>query len=447
MQNFLKKVKKGSFSFSQEFFLLQCASMNLHQRTLPNGLTIQAVEMPSSNVVTTLILAGAGSRYETQEISGISHFLEHMFFKGAKKYPTPKSVAEAVDSFGGEFNAFTGKEYAGYYVKSGQENLEKSLDVLSDMLLHSTFQEAEIDRERGVILEEMAMYQDMPTYQISWDFEALVFGDQPLGRDQIGTKDLIQTVTREQFHEYKESLYVPSNMVITLAGAVDESSLDLVESFFAPQKNTPQSRTPFAFDESIATQKIKLRTKKTEQYHLSFGVRVFAENDDRFPALKVLSTILGGNMSSRMFQHVREQKGLCYSIRTMVDEYTDTGLLTTNAGVKLSDVLEAAKAIRHEYDDVQKNGVDSEEFVKAKNYLLGKTDLQTEDTESVAHHFAKNHLLYKSQENFDEWKEKIRNVSQAEVEAVAKEFLIPENMRFAGIGPEQDEEQILRILS
>jgi predicted Zn-dependent peptidase len=166
------------------------------------------------------------------DIAGISHFLEHMFFKGAEKYPTPKAVAEAVDSFGGEFNAFTGKEYAGYYVKSGAQNLEKSLDVLSDMLLHSKFNPREIDHERGVILEEMAMYLDMPTYQISWDFEGLVFGDQPLGRDQIGTRELIKSVTQQQFQEYQKKLYTPDNLVITIAGAVDENSLDLVEKFF-----------------------------------------------------------------------------------------------------------------------------------------------------------------------------------------------------------------------
>ena len=421
--------------------------MKIHQRTLKNGLRLQAIEMPASKVVTTLILAGAGSRYETIDIAGISHFLEHMFFKGADRYPTPKAVAEAVDSFGGEFNAFTGKEYAGYYVKSGHQNLRRSLDVLSDMLLNSKFNSAEIDRERGVILEEMAMYLDMPTYQISWDFERLVFGDQPLGRDQIGTRDLIQSVTQAQFKEYQASLYVPENMVITVAGAVDETSLDLIEEFFVFPEDAKQDRTPFAYDDSIETKKWKIREKKTEQYHISFGVKAVSEADDEFPALKLLATILGGNMSSRMFQHIREQKGLCYSIRTYVDEYTDTGLLTTNAGVKLDDVLSAAQAIRVEYDDVRENGVSAEEFEKAKNYLIGKTDLSTEDTESVAHHFAKNELLYRSQESFEQWQSKLEKVTKAEVESLAKRILVPENMRFAGIGPQINEDDLQAIIS
>ncbi|MCF7830589.1 insulinase family protein [Candidatus Gracilibacteria bacterium] len=420
--------------------------MKIHHRKLANGLRLQAVEMPGTNVVTTLILAGAGSRYEDISIAGISHFLEHMFFKGAKKYPTPKSVAEAVDSFGGEFNAFTGKEYAGYFVKSGQENLSKALDVLSDMLLFSKFDSPEIDRERGVILEEMAMYLDAPMYQISWDFEQLVFGDQPLGRDQIGTKELIKSVTSEQFKQYKNELYVPENMVITVAGAVNEKTLDEVEKFFQ-FNNQSQNRKSLPFDANITTEKFKIRIKKTEQYHVSLGVRALAETDERFPALKVLATILGGNMSARMFQRIREQKGLCYSIRTQVDEFTDTGLLTTRAGVKLDDVLRAVEAIRHEYDDIIENGITNEELLKAQNYLCGKVDLKTEDTEEVAHHFGKDSLLYNITEDFDSWKNKIRKVTKKEVEALAKELLAPQNLRFAGIGPKVDEEKLLKLIS
>ncbi len=420
--------------------------MKLHSKTLPNGLRLQAIEMPGTNVVTTLILAGAGSRYENIEIAGISHFLEHMFFKGSKKYPTPKAVAEAVDAFGGEFNAFTGKEYAGYYVKSGAQNLNKSLDVLSDMLLHAQLNQEEINRERGVILEEMAMYLDMPTYQISWDFEQLVFGDQPLGRDQIGTRELIQNVTSEQFKQYRNELYVPKNMVITVAGAVNEASLETVAKYFEmPEAEQGREMTPF--DKTIATKKFHIREKKTEQYHLSFGVRAISERDEQYAALRILAVILGGNMSSRMFQHVREQKGLCYSIRTSVDEYTDTGLLSTRAGVKLGDVLRAAEAIRAEYDDVRENGVSDAELTNAKNYLLGKTDLQTEDTEDVAHHFSKNELLYDVRESYEDWKDQISTVSKEEVEALAKKILVPENFRFGGIGPAIDEEDLLKIIS
>ncbi|MCF7917416.1 insulinase family protein [Candidatus Gracilibacteria bacterium] len=420
--------------------------MKIHTKTLSNGLRLQAVEMPGTNVVTTLILVGAGSRYEDISIAGISHFLEHMFFKGAKKYKTPKAVSEAVDGFGGVFNAFTGKEYAGYYIKSGKENLTASLDVLSDMMLHSRFDPIEIDKERGVILEEMAMYLDAPMYQISWDFEQLVFGDQPLGRDQIGTREVIQSVTQKQFKDYQSSLYVPENTVITVAGAVNAKDLDLLEQYF-PFESKKKTLTSASFDASLSTKKLKIREKKTEQYHISFGVRALSETDPAFPALEVLSTILGGNMSARMFQHVREQKGLCYSIRTQVDEYTDTGLLTTRAGVKLDDVLKAVEAIRHEYDDIRNNGVSASELTKAKNYLCGKIDLSTEDTEEVAHHYGKDTLLYAKHEDFEVWKKRIQSVTKVQVETLAKKILSPQHFRFSGIGPALDEERLLKLIS
>jgi len=401
--------------------------------------------MPGTNVVTTLVLVGAGSRYESKENTGLSHFLEHMFFKGAKKYKTPIEVSEAVDSFGGEFNAFTGKEYAGYYVKSGKENLDTSLDVLSDMLIEATFPAQEIEKERGVILEEMAMYQDAPMYQISWDFERLVFGDQPLGWDQIGTAEVIKNITREAFVDYKESQYTADNMIIVCAGAVDKTTLDKMEKMF-PVSDKPRGIPPTKFEASFATDKIKLRVKKTEQYHLSFGVQTPAETDPLFPALKVLGVALGGNMSSRMFQRVRETQGLCYSIRTNVDEYSDTGLMTTRAGVKVSEVLKAVEAIRHEYDEISEKGISQLECEKAINYIVGKTDLSTEDTEDVAHEYAKNVLLYGSVETYEDWKEKVRAVKLEDVNKLAKELLKPENFRFAGIGPKLDEDKLKDLL-
>jgi predicted Zn-dependent peptidase len=419
--------------------------MKLFERTTKSGLRLQAISMPGTNVVTTMVLVGAGSRYETKENTGLSHFLEHMFFKGAKKYKSPKEVSEAVDSFGGEFNAFTGKEYAGYYVKSGQENLDTSLSVLSDMLIEATFPAAEIEKERGVILEEMAMYQDAPMYQISWDFERLVFGDQPLGWDQIGTAEVIKNISRDAFVAYKESQYVADNMIIVCAGAVDETTLDKMETMF-PVSTKPRGIPPTPFESSFATDTIKLRNKKTEQYHLSFGVKTPAETDPLFPALKVLGVALGGNMSSRMFQRVRETQGLCYSIRTNVDEYSDTGLMTTRAGVKVTEVLKAVAAIRHEYDEIATNGITPEECTKAINYLIGKTDLSTEDTEDVAHEYAKNALLYGNVETYEDWKNKVRAVKLEDVNQMARELFKPENLRFAGIGPTQDEEALKKLL-
>jgi len=411
-----------------------------------SGLRIQGINIPGSNVITTMILAGAGSRYETKDVSGISHFLEHMFFKGAEKYKTPKAVSEAVDSFGGEFNAFTGKEYAGYYIKSGKNNIEKSLEVLSDMLLYSTFPAEEIEKERRVILEEMAMYKDAPMYQISWDFERLVFGDQPLGWDQIGSEEVIKRLQQSDFFDYQKKLYTPENIVVTLAGGVNEALLARVAEFF-DIPNTKNQIHLIPFDPSIPTKKCQIREKKTEQYHLAFGIRSVAEKDENFPTLTVLSTILGGNMSSRLFQHVREKKGLCYSIRTQVDEYTDTSLLVTRSGVSVDSVSEAVEAVREEYDLIAQKGIDDDELEKAKNYLLGRTDLDTEDSESVAHWYGKELLLYGKIDTHQDWKEKIKSVKKSAVENLAQEIFVPENFRFAGIGPGFSEESAEKILA
>src|SRR5690606_23231942 len=205
---------------------------NYQETKLENGLRVLTSTIPSDSI-TLLVLVGAGSRYEELAISGISHFIEHMFFKGASRFKNTKEVSEAIDGVGGQFNAFTGKEYAGYYVKLAKENKEVAFDVIADMLINPTFDKAEIDKERGVIMEELNMYQDTPMYQIGWDFEKIMFGDQPMGRDQIGTKELIKGVTQEQFMQYHDELYGSENTVISVAGNISHQEiLDLVNKYF-----------------------------------------------------------------------------------------------------------------------------------------------------------------------------------------------------------------------
>lgn len=419
--------------------------MDIFSKTLSNGLTLQAVPLPGTNVVTSLILVKAGSRCEDRSISGLSHFLEHMFFKGAKKYKTPKEVAQAVDSYGGEFNAFTGKESVGYYVKSGKDYVNKGLDVLSDMMLFSTFPKEEIEKERGVILEEMAMYLDTPSCQISWDFERLLFGDQPIGRDQIGNSSFIKKVEQKDFFAYRDALYVPSNVVIALSGAVDEKILDQLEESF-PFQNNKAKREPYPFDASLVKERIFIRKKETEQYHLTLGSLGLPKRHPLYPVLVVLTTILGGNMSSRMFQHVREEKGLCYSIATYLDSFTDTGLIATYAGVKKSDVLKAIEAMLYEYNLLRDVLVKEDELVRAKQYIIGKSDLITEDTEVMAQFYAENKLLYNVEESLEVRNARILKVSSEDVKQLAQQLFNSKKFRLAVIGPDLDQENLLRLL-
>ena len=201
--------------------------------TLPNGLKLITTPLEGTKSVTVLCLVGAGSRYENKQINGISHFLEHLFFKGAERYQNAEEVASAIDSVGGDFNAFTGKEYAGYYVKLASDKKEVAFDVIGDMMLNATFLPHEIDKERGVILEEYNMYQDTPIYQVGWDFEKLLFGDQPMGWDQIGEKEIIKSLTREQIVDYKQALYTPDNTIISVAGDITETQAkELVGKYF-----------------------------------------------------------------------------------------------------------------------------------------------------------------------------------------------------------------------
>lgn len=410
----------------------------MHRKTtLENGLRVVTKKLENTKSVTVLILAGAGSRYETKEINGISHFLEHMFFKGAKKYPNARAVSEAIDAVGGDFNAFTGKEYAGYYVKVAKDHCDLAMDVLSDMLIHSRFATEDIEKERGVILEEYNMYQDTPMYQIGWNFEKLLFGDQPIGRDQIGTQELIKSVTHEQFVEYKNRLYTADNVVISVAGNVDhEQIVEKIESYF--DFSNKKKSGEFEPYKKFEGNRVHLTNKKTEQAHIVVGgIGIPAGHEDTY-AQKLLAIAMGGNMSSRMFLSVREARGLCYYIHSSTDDYTDVGVLSTNAGVSLDKIDDAIKAIKDEYEKLVFGDLTEEELERAKNYLKGKMILRLEDSEEYAHLLGKYELLHGKVRTADEVFKKINEVSLEDVNRVAAEVLRSDNLRLAVIGPYED---------
>ncbi|PIZ76007.1 hypothetical protein COY05_02750 [Candidatus Peregrinibacteria bacterium CG_4_10_14_0_2_um_filter_38_24] len=415
------------------------------QTKLENGLRIITNKLSGTQSATVLVLVGAGSRYEKIAQRGLSHFLEHMFFKGAKKYTDTKQVSEAIDSVGGEFNAFTGKEYAGYYVKVAVENTEIACDVLSDMMVHATFRQEEIDKERGVILEEYNMYQDTPMYQIGWDFERLVFGDQPLGWDQIGTKEVIGGVMHDDFANYKKQLYTPENTVIAVVGNIDEEKiLEMVKKYFVLEN----AKKAFEFlpVAPMEGERISLREKKTEQAHVAVGFSGYAETHKDHWALKVLSVILGGNMSSRMFLGVREAKGLAYYIHTSTDDYMDCGAIVTNAGVDLTRIDDAVKGIIEEYRKLRDEGVPEEELQKAKSYVKGKMVLSLEDSEEFAHLLAKYALLHGESKSPEEIAAAVDAVTIDDVMRVAKDLFKADRMKIAAIGPYDDKERFEKLM-
>lgn len=428
--------------------------MKHHRTVLPNGLRVLTVPMPSFESVTVLVLVGAGSRYETKNNNGISHFLEHMAFKGTKKRPSAMRIATIIDGIGGEFNAFTGKEATGYYVKSSNNHLELCLDVLSDMLRNSLFDEKEINKERGVILEEINLYEDTPARKIGDVFERLLYGDTPMGWDIAGEKHVISSVARADFLEYLKSLYSAANMTVVIAGGLpsgrkEKSVAVLVEKYFSP---LPTFDT-IKYRSVIETQdkpQVLIKAKKTEQVHIALGVRTVSVKSPRRYSLSVLSAILGGGMSSRLFNEVREKRGLAYYVRTTSDQYQDSGSLVSTAGIDPKRVDEAIKVIREEYEKVSRVSnvarISREELKKAKEYLKGHFVLELEDSRAVANFFASQELLEDEIESPEEIMEKIEKVTLADVIDAAKDYLAPERLNLAVIGNFEDRQRFEKLL-
>lgn len=412
--------------------------------TFPNGLRLITQELDSTNAITVLILVGAGSRYEKKEINGISHFLEHMFFKGAKRYPDARSVSTAIDSVGGDFNAFTGKEYAGYFVKTASSNKDIALDVLSDMMIHSKFDPEDISKERNVIMEEYNMYQDTPMYQVGWDFEKLLFGDQPMGWDQVGTKELIMNVNQNDFTRYKKELYTPDNVVISVAGKAHHDKIcSQIESYFQFDHAIKAYNYLPAEIPNTGNQ-VWVKNKKTEQAHLILGFPAYPEQHPDHFALKILSVILGGNMSSRMFLAIREKKGLTYYIQTTTDDYQDVGVISTHAGIDIKRIDDAVISIVQEYKKIKDEQVPEDELKKSKEFIKGKMILRLEDSEEYAHLLAKQELLHNKILNPAEIMKKVDDVTSDDIKRICEDIFKPEKMRLAVIGPFEDKEEHFR---
>lgn len=422
--------------------------MQYHKKILPNGLRVLTIPMPSLESATVLVMVAAGSRYETKESNGISHFLEHMAFKGTERRPSAMDISSLIDGMGGEFNAFTGKETTGYYIKSAKDRIETSLDLLADMLMHSKFDPKEIDKERGVIIEEINMYEDMPARKIGDIYEELLYGDVPMGWDIAGRKENIQTIQRENFITYMDSLYSASNMTIVVAGGIDEEkTVELVEKYFSPMKQfNPQ--TYERVKESQTTPAVLVKKKQTEQAHLALGVRTISIASPKRYALSVLSAILGGGMSSRLFHEVREKRGLAYYVRTGTDEYADVGGIVTTAGIDPKRVTEAVSVMMEEYRKVGHGAMNlsDEELTKAKEFLKGHLVLDLEDSRSVAGFYAHQELLEEQIENPADVIENIDKVTKDELELVGKEFFVENTLNLALIGNFEDGQKFQDLL-
>lgn len=415
--------------------------MNFKLKKLKSGLRVLIVPMPSLSSVTSTIWVATGSRNEDKKVNGISHFLEHMVFKGSAKRPTAREISTAVDSIGGEFNAGTSKDWTNFYIKSGSNNIETAFDVLSDMVLNPILSAEEIEREKGTIVEEIKMYEDTPMYRIGDVFEQLMFKGGPLGWDIAGTEETVRGVKRNDFVKYRDTHYHPDNMLITVTGNVTEAKVDkLVEKYFGTLKKSKSEFVSKKFEVTQTKPRFLLHSKKKEQAHLIFGF--YSEGrgyKDRF-AQSILSAILGGGMSSRLFIEVRERRGLAYSVRTSIDRYNEVGYISTYAGVDPKKADEAVKIIADQCYGLAsgKYPISKDEFNKAKEFLKGHLALVLEDTKDVSTFFGEQALFLDEVITPETVYKQIDQVKVEEVMAQAKKLFVSKHANLAMIGPYKD---------
>jgi predicted Zn-dependent peptidase len=419
---------------------------NYKKDKLKNSLEIVKIPDSSSKTVTALIMVGTGSRNETRVNNGISHFLEHMMFKGTEKYPDALSLASALDAVGGEFNAFTSKEYTGYYIKLRAEKLEIALEILSDMLSNSTFKQEEIEKERGVILEEINMYRANPMMRLDDVFESCLYGDNSAGWEVIGTKENIKKFQRKDFVNYFKKQYGANNLHLVLAGNLPKNINSLSSKYFSDfVKNKKKEPAKVSLKQKVP--QIKVEYKENDQINLALGVRAFAIDDKREATLKLMQVILGGSMSSRLFTEIREKRGLAYYVKATTELYRDSGYLAIEAGLKNEAVYEAIEVILDEFKKLALEAVSAKELKRNKEMIKGRMALSLEGSDAIASFYARQSVTRKSFKKPQEFLAEINKVTSADIQKLAKELFVNDRLNLAIIGPIKKTAKLKKIVN
>lgn len=405
---------------------------------LKNKVNIILVPQSDTKSVTTLIMYPVGSRYESEKMRGVSHYIEHLMFKGTKKRKSTLILTREIDRLGAEYNAFTGKEYTGYYIKTDASYSEVSMDILSDMLFNSNFDAKEMEKEKTVIVEEIRMYNDNPLMNINNIFEDLMFAGCPLGRDIAGTEKHVMGYKRSDVLQYRNKYYEPCNMTVVLAGAVDEKTKDLVEKYFGAQKNKQKSTKSFkpgSFGPVAKKNRISIQKKQTDQAQLMLGWPGFSFNQTKQNIVaSVMSTILGGSMSSRLFIQIRERRGLAYMIRSGLEDFRDTGYVYVRAGLEAKNINKAIEVIKKECLKIVDKGVTKRELQDAKTHLRGSLTLSMEDSSAQANWYARQSLFMKKIATPEEKLKMVDAVTNEQIKTLAKKIFKNNLMRVAIIG-------------
>jgi len=416
------------------------------KKTYKNGLRVITVPMKDNPTVTVLVLVGTGSNYETKEINGISHFLEHMCFKGTIKRPTSQSISHELDALGCQYNAFTDHEMTGYYAKGDAKNFSKIFDIVSDVYLNSTFPETEIEKEKGVIVEEINMYEDMPASHVQELFDKVLYGDQPAGWGIAGKKENVYKMVRDNFVHYKKSHYIASNTVIVVSGNIQvEKVYKEVDRYFKEIKSTNKIKKLKTKDIQ-ASPNVLVKYKETDQTHFVLGVRTFSLFDKKNMTLSILSAVLGAGMSSRLFIKLREEMGVAYYVRALNNPSLDHGSFKISAGVNNKRTVEVIKEILKECNLLTTEKVSERELNKVKSFIIGNMKMSLEATDDIANFYGGQELMKNEIKTLEEKIKDIQKVRATDIQKVAKTIFKTNNLNLAIVGPFKDNQEFKKIL-
>jgi len=419
---------------------------NAKKKILKNGLRVITVPMKENPTVTVLVLVGTGSDFETKEVNGISHFLEHMCFKGTVKRPSSQIISHELDALGCQYNAFTDHEMTGYYAKGDAKNFKKIFDVVSDIYLNSTFPESEMEKEKGVIIEEINMYEDMPARNVADIYQEVLYGSQPAGWNIAGSKENIRKMKRDDFVKYKRAHYVAGSTVIVVAGSVTETEVNKeVIKYFSIISGDKKSKK-LKTNNIQSKPNIIIKHKETDQTHFVLGVRSFPLGDKRNITLSVLSALLGAGMSSRLFNKLREEMGVAYYVRAMNDTASDHGSFQISAGVNNSRTVEVIQEILKECYKLTSELVTDKELSKVKSFIIGNTKLSLESTDDIAGFYGNQELMRKEIKTLEQKIKEINEVKASDILKIAKIIFQTKQLNLALIGPFKESKEFEKIL-
>ena len=413
---------------------------------LPNGIRVLSSAMPHTRSVSVGIFVGAGSRYEQDSIAGASHFLEHMLFKGTERRPEATAISGAIESVGGIINAATDRELTLYWTKVAVDHFPLALDLLADMVLHSTMAPDEVERERRVILEELAMTNDQPDARVDLLIDETIWPEQPMGRDVGGSRDSVIALDRSDLTNYHRQQYVANNMVVSVAGNVSHQQvMDAVQAHMGEwSANTPLE--PYPVNQTVSGPQVALERRKTDQAHICLAFPGVSATDPRRYALALLSTVLGEGMTSRLFLQVRERQGLAYDVHSSALHYRDCGSVVIYCGTDPAKVDAALSAILTELERLRA-GVTDDELRRAVEFSTGRLLLRMEDTRAVMSSLGAQELLVDRVRTPDEVVEEVRSVTSAQVREVAETFVTPDAYKLAVVGPFRSDARFRRLLA